>query len=89
LELLGRLIVAWAAATVVGSLLFWMPATSLLRDGALVLALTPALGAAAILFAVLARVWSIATLLLFAAVIWLWFDSPPARRIRRSGLINP
>jgi len=76
-ELLLRLIVAWAAASAAGNLFFWLPATSLLRDGALILALTPALPMPlAILFAVLARVWSIGALLILAGLTWLWLDSP-------------
>jgi|WetSurMetagenome_2_1015567.scaffolds.fasta_scaffold10238_2 uncharacterized membrane protein YbhN (UPF0104 family) len=71
------LVIAWAASSAVGNLFFWLPATSLLRDGALILALTPSLSApVAILFALLARVWSIASLLLIAGLIWLWLDSP-------------
>ena len=51
------LVIAWAASSAVGNLFFWLPATSLLRDGALVLALTPSLPTSvAILFALLARV---------------------------------
>jgi len=76
-ELLPRLIVAWAAAAAVGNLLFWLPATSLLRDGALILALTPALPTSvAIMFAVLARVWSIGALLALAGLTWLLLDGP-------------
>ena len=68
---------AWAAAAAVGNLLFWLPATSLLRDGALILALTPALPMpVAVLFAVLARVWSIGALLALAGLTWLFLDSP-------------
>ena len=78
------LVIAWAASSAVGNLFFWLPATSLLRDGALILALTPPLPVSlAILFALLARVWSIASLLLIAGLIWLWMDSP-IRKSRRS-----
>jgi hypothetical protein len=71
------LVAAWAAASAAGNLFFWLPATSFVRDGALILALTPALPTSiAILFAVLVRVWMIACLLLLAGVIWLWLDCP-------------
>jgi hypothetical protein len=83
-QILLPLVMAWAASSAVGNLFFWLPATSLLRDGALILALTPPLPASlAILFALLARVWSIASLLLIAGLIWLWLDSP-LRKSRRS-----
>ena len=75
--LLLPLIIAWAASSAVGNLFFWLPATSLLRDGALILALTPTLPTPlAILFVVLVRVWSIGSLLLIAGFIWLWLDCP-------------
>jgi hypothetical protein len=75
--LLPRVVIAWAAASAIGNLFFWLPATSLLRDGALILALTPTLPMPlVILFALLVRVWSITSLLIIAGLIWLWLDCP-------------
>jgi hypothetical protein len=72
---LTKLVGAWAATVAVGNLFFWLPATSLLRDGVLVFALAAIIGLpVAVLFAVLARVWSVASMLLLAGVIWLALD---------------
>lgn len=70
-------VAAWAAAVVAGNLFFWLPGTAIVRDGMLVLAVRTSLTLpTAVLFVVLARVWSIASLLVVAFLIWLLFDSP-------------
>jgi hypothetical protein len=67
-----------------------LPGTSLLRDGLLVLALTPTLALpVAILFAVLSRFWSIGALLISVGLTWLVLDLPTwlsRQRKRRGGL---
>ncbi len=74
-SVLGQLIAAWAAAVAVGNLFFWLPATFLLRDGALVVAVSGSVTLPiAVLFAVLTRVWMIASTLLLAGLIWIIFD---------------
>lgn len=88
LHVLGQLIGAWSAAVAVGNLFFWLPATSLLRDGVLVVALVGSISLPlAVLFVVLARVWSIASLLLVAGLVWLALDYGYGRlrRIHRGG----
>lgn len=72
---------AWAAATAAGTLFFWAPGTPVIRDGAMVIALSTSLPvAAALLFVLIMRLWAIASLLLFAAGVWLVLDLPPLVR---------
>lgn len=62
---------AWAAGVSAGTLFFWLPGTPLLRDGALVLALSTQMALPlTIAFAILARFWSILTVLLMAGLVW-------------------
>lgn len=76
-NLWGSIVAAWAAGVVAGNLFFWLPGTAIVRDGVLVLAVQTSLTLpTAILFAVLARAWSIASLLVVAFLMWLLFDSP-------------
>jgi hypothetical protein len=64
---------AWAAAAVAGNLFFWIPGTPVIRDGAMTLILAQALPASmAILFVLLVRVWTIISILMLAALIWLF-----------------
>jgi hypothetical protein len=79
-------VAAWAAGVVAGNLFFWLPGTAIVRDGMLVLAVRTSLSLpTAVLFIVLARVWSIVSLLVVAFVIWLLFDSPfLAHKYRRT-----
>jgi len=78
-------VAAWAVGVVAGNLFFWLPGPAIVRDGMLVLAVQTSLTLpTAILFAVLARVWSIASLLVVAFLIWLLFDSPLATHRCRS-----
>jgi hypothetical protein len=79
-SVLGQLITAWAAAVAVGNLFFWLPATFLLRDGALVVAVSGSITLPiAVLFAAMTRVWMIASTLLLAGLVWIIFDYRPAR----------
>lgn len=75
LEMLPRIIAAWAAAAAISSLLFWLPGTPVLRDGAMVLALVPSLPLPlVVVYIVLVRVWSIVALLVFAGLAWLFLE---------------
>lgn len=66
-------IAAWAAGTSAGSLLFWLPGTPVLRDGAMILALAPGLSLPmAIIFVLLVRLWSLASLVLWASLVWVF-----------------
>ncbi len=77
LSILVQVIAAWAAGVAASSLFFWLPGTPVLRDGALILALTPSLPlSVALVFVVLARVWLIVSLLFLAGILWLFFDRP-------------
>lgn len=63
---------AWAAAVIAGNLLFWIPATSIIRDGAMTLILMQLLPASVvILFVLLVRVWTIASVVIVAVLAWL------------------
>ena len=65
-------IAAWAAGTSAGSLLFWLPGTPVLRDGAMILALAPSLSLPmAVIFVLLVRLWSLASLLFWASLVWV------------------
>lgn len=64
---------AWAVAAAVGNLFFWIPATSIIRDGAMILILMQVLPASvAILFVLLVRVWTIASIVIVAVLVWLF-----------------
>jgi hypothetical protein len=78
ITLLPSIISAWAMAIVVGTLFFWVPGP-VIRDGMMTLVLTQVLPTAtAVLFVLLVRVWTIASILLLAALIWLIpHNSPP------------
>jgi hypothetical protein len=63
---------AWAAAVIAGNLLFWMPATSIIRDGAMMLILMQLLPpSVVILFVLLVRVWTITSVVIVATLAWL------------------
>ena len=67
-------IASWASATAASSLLFWLPGSPLLRDGAMVIALSPILPlSSALFFVVIVRLWSIGSLVLLAFLVWLVF----------------
>ncbi|HET7091214.1 MAG TPA: hypothetical protein VFL17_21480 [Anaerolineae bacterium] len=81
---LVQMISAWAAALAVGSLFFWLPGTAFLRDGAMIVALTPSLPmSVAVIFVLIVRIWSIASLLIIAGAVWLLLDRP--HRAARGG----
>jgi hypothetical protein len=74
---LVQAVAAWAAAIAVSTLFFWLPGTFALRDGAMILALTPSLPLpVAFVFVLLVRIWSIAFLLIVAGLAWLTLDCP-------------
>ncbi len=76
---------AWSAANAVSALLFWVPGTPILRDGAMALALTTTIPlASAIIFVVVQRVWTLVSLLLNAIVVWLIFGHPMKVREKRN-----
>lgn len=75
--ILVQAVAAWAAAIAVSTLFFWLPGTFILRDGAMILALTPSLPLpTAFVFVVLVRIWGIAFLLIVAGLAWLFLDRP-------------
>ena len=68
---------AWSAANAVSALLFWVPGTPILRDGAMALALSTSIPlASAIIFVVVQRIWSLVSLLLNAFIVWSIFGNP-------------
>jgi hypothetical protein len=72
---LVQVIAAWAAASAISNLFFWLPGTPVLRDGAMILALTPGLPLpVALIFVALVRIWSIVSLLVVAGFAWLLLD---------------
>jgi hypothetical protein len=72
-----RIIGVWAVASATGNLFFWLPGTFVLRDAIFVVALTPIMSLpVAIIFALLARLWSISSLFLLAILVWLTLDLP-------------
>lgn len=65
---------AWVAANAVSSLLFWLPGTPVLRDGAMAFALSATIALpSAIVFVVVQRIWSLFSLILNAFIVWLIF----------------
>ena len=75
--MLIQIIEVWAIAVVAGNLFFWLPGTFILRDGVFVIALAQVMSLpAALIFALLARLWTILSLLILATFVWLIFDSP-------------
>jgi glycosyltransferase 2 family protein len=77
LTYLVPIMAAWAAGVAAGTLFFWMPGTPLLRDGAVVIALSPLLPLAiTVAFVVLIRIWTIVSLLLITGLVWLLVDRP-------------
>ncbi len=63
---------AWAAGIAASNLFFWFPGKPLLRDGTIALILTQVLSPSlAITFALIIRVWSIASVILMAGLTWL------------------
>lgn len=79
LSILPAIIAAWALAIVAGSLFFWIPGP-IIRDGMFTLVLTKALPlSTAILFVILVRVWTIASILLLSALVWLIMGKLPLR----------
>lgn len=76
-----QLIAGWSAAVAVGNLFFWVPGTFVLSDGSLVLALSSSVPIpVAVLFALLVRIWSLASLLIVAGFSWLLLDFPHQRK---------
>jgi hypothetical protein len=76
-NLLLPVVGAWAAAVVAGNLFFWIPGTSVVRDGAMMLILSQWLPATtAILFVLLIRLWSIASILVIAGLARLLLARP-------------
>lgn len=76
-EDLITVIAAWSAGNAASSLLFWLPGTPVLRDGAMVLSLTPNLTLpVSVVFVLLIRLWSWASLLLLAGLVWITLDLP-------------
>lgn len=73
MQLLIPIIAAWAAGVSVGTLFFWLPGSMVLRDGAMVIILSPFISpASAILFVVMMRIWIIVSVLLLAGLVWLF-----------------
>jgi hypothetical protein len=71
-----QIIEVWAIAVVAGNLFFWLPGTSILRDGIFIIALTQVMSLpTAIVFTLLARLWTIVSLLILATFVWI-FDLP-------------
>jgi len=80
--LLIPVINAWAVAAVMGNLFFWIPATSIIRDGAMTFILMQFLPASvAILFVLLVRVWTIGSILMVTALAWLLLRRSPAQSV--------
>ena len=85
-SVLIQVIAGWSAAAAVGNLFFWVPGTFLLSDGSLILALSSSVPVSvAVLFTLLARVWSLGTLLIVAGLSWLVLDLP---RQRGTGIMS-
>lgn len=81
LPLLIPVCAAWSAAAIAGNLFFWIPGTPLLRDGAMVIALSSQLPIqTAVAFVILVRIWNIFSILTLVAFIWLLFDRPRLRK---------
>jgi hypothetical protein len=67
-----QVLAAWGIANAVSNLFFWLPGTPIVRDGTMVIALTPNIQApSALLFVILIRIWSIVSILLLVGSIWL------------------
>jgi len=65
-----------------GNLFFWIPATSIIRDGAMTFILMQFLPASvAILFVLLVRVWTIGSILMVTALAWLLLRRSPAQSV--------
>ncbi|OGO74792.1 MAG: hypothetical protein A3K41_12695 [Chloroflexi bacterium RIFOXYD12_FULL_57_15] len=80
-SMLIPVIASWAVAVAVGNLFFWLPGTPVLRDGAMVLVLTPSQTLpVAVAFVLLVRLWSLASLLLLAGLVWVTLDLPTRLR---------
>jgi hypothetical protein len=76
-------VAAWAAASATSNLFFWLPGTPILRDGAMVLAFTPSLTLpVALIFVVLVRLWTMASILVLVGLTWLTLDLP--KRLKKS-----
>ncbi len=75
--LLVPVMASWAAASAVGNLFFWLPGTSLLRDGAMVIALSTDLSLPiALAFVAIVRIWTLGSLLALAGLVRLFIDRP-------------
>lgn len=89
LSMLIPVIASWAVAVAVGNLFFWLPGTPVLRDGAMILALTPSLILpVAVAFVLLVRLWSLASLLLLAGLVWVTLDLPTRLRKKAKTTIS-
>ena len=76
IDILPTIIGAWAVATIAGSLFFWVPGP-VIRDGLMTLVLAQVLpSATAVIFVILVRLWTIASILVLACLVWLWQHSP-------------
>ena len=77
------MVAVWAAGSAAGNFFFWLPGTPVLRDGTMILALTPGLTLpVAVAFVLLVRLWSLASLLLLAGLVWVTLDLPTRLRKR-------
>lgn len=77
ISILPFVIAAWAAAAIASNLFFWLPGSLILHDGVFVAILSPELGTAnAIVFVILVRMWTTASLIGFALITWIILDSP-------------
>ena len=80
---LGDAMSAWAMTVAIANLLAWMPLTSVIKDGGMILLLTPLYGSAIVAGAVVVawRIWAISLQLSWAGLAWL-ID-------RRAGRVPP
>jgi hypothetical protein len=88
-SMLIPVIATWAAGSAAGSFFFWLPGTPVLRDGAMILILTPGLSLpVAVASVLLIRLWSLASLLLLAGLVWVIFDLPVWLKKRPKTIIS-
>lgn len=76
-EWILTVVTAWAVATAAGNLVFAFPGASVIKDGAMALILATILPVpVAVLFVLIARVWSMFFILLGAGITWVIIDLP-------------